>query len=82
MKATVEISLYPLREEFIPAIDDFIDRLRHHQELQVKVNATSTQVSGDFSILFSALQQEIGTTFSDEGKFVFAMKVLKGDLLN
>ena len=81
MKATVEISLYPLNEEYIPPIDDFINRMKSHG-LNIKVNATSTQLSGDYDELMSALQKEIKTTFGHDGKFVFAMKVLKGDLLS
>ena len=80
MEATVEVSLYPLNEEYIPPIDDFIDRMKAHG-FNLKVNATSTQVSGNYDELMSALQKEIKTTFSHDGKFVFAMKVLKGDLL-
>lgn len=82
MKGTVEVSLYPLREEFIPEIDDFINRIKSNEAFKVKVNATSTQISGDYDTLMQTIQQEIKTTFGHEGKFVFAMKVLKGDLLD
>ena len=82
MKATIEISLYPLREEFIPEIDDFINRMKSISNLKLLVNATSTQISGDYDVLMPAVQQEIKNTFLHEGKFVFAMKVLKGDLLD
>jgi len=81
MKATIEISLYPLREEFIPEIDDFIARMKSVAFLTVRVNETSTHISGDYDKVMDAVQSEIKTTFGHEGKFVFAMKVLKGDLL-
>ena len=82
MKATVEISLYPLRETFIPEIDDFINRMKNVSDLKILVNATSTQISGDYDVLMPAVQQEIKNTFMHDGKFIFAMKVLKGDLLD
>lgn len=81
LKATAEISLYPLNQDYIPAIDDFIARLKAHPGFTVKVNATSTQVSGEYDALFNAIQQEIKGTFLQEGKYVFAVKFLKGDLL-
>ncbi len=82
MKATIEISLYPLREDYIPPIDDFIRRIEQHSNLKVKVNPTSTHISGDYDEVLAAVNIEIKNTFMLEGKFVFAMKVLKGDLLN
>lgn len=82
MKATIEISLYPLREEFIPEIDDFIARVKAVPGLTVRINETSTHISGDYESVMSVVKDEIKTTFGHEGKFVFAMKVLKGDLLN
>lgn len=81
MKATIEISLYPLSENYIPPIDDFIARMKKYDAFKLKVNATSTQVSGDYDELLEAVQREIKTTFGEDGKYVFAMKVLKGDLL-
>lgn len=81
MKATIEISLYPLNENYIPPIDDFIGRMKKYSTFKLKVNATSTQVSGEYDELLGAVQREIKTTFGEDGKFVFAMKVLKGDLL-
>jgi uncharacterized protein YqgV (UPF0045/DUF77 family) len=82
MKTTIEISLYPLREAFIPEIDDFIARVQAAPGLTVRVNETSTHISGDYDQVMAVVQNEIKTTFGHEGKFVFAMKVLKGDLLN
>lgn len=81
MKATIEISLYPLNKNYIPPIDDFIARMIKYPDFKLKVNATSTQVSGNFDELMEAVQREIKTTFGEDGKYVFAMKVLKGDLL-
>ncbi len=82
MKATVEISLYPLHEDYIPEIDDFINRMKKHIDFNLKVNATSTLISGNYDSVMQGLQREIKNTFLHEGKFVFTMKVLKGDLLD
>ena len=81
MKTTIEISLYPLRDEFIPEIDDFITRIKSAAFLTVRVNETSTHISGDYDRVMEVVQKEIKTTFGHDGKFVFAMKILKGDLL-
>ena len=78
MHVAVEISLYPLTDEFIPAIQDFIDRLRTHAGLRVQTNSMSTQVSGDYATVMAALQTEIAATFDGERRAVFVMKVLGG----
>ncbi len=72
----VEISLYPLAEEFIPPIQAFIDRLNTHDGLKVVTNSMSTQVFGDYDRVMSVLTREMRTTFADGRKAIFVMKVL------
>lgn len=79
MKIAVEISLYPLDREFIPPIQDFIDRLNRHPGLVVLTNAMSTQVSGDHDAVFEALRKETAATFGARHRAVFVMKVLGGN---
>ena len=76
MKIAVDISLYPLHQEFIPPIKDVIDRLNTHDRLEVWTNAMSTQVVGEFDDVMDALRAEIGTTFEQLPKAVFVMKML------
>jgi len=75
MKVAVDISLYPLDADFIPPIQDVIDRLNRHDELEIWTNAMSTQVVGEFDDVMDALKQEIGTTFEQIPKGVFVMKM-------
>ncbi len=76
MQTTIDVSLYPLADEFIPAIDDFIARLNTRPELAVHTNAVSTRISGDYDAVWDALKAEIRETFEREGKAVFVLKVL------
>jgi uncharacterized protein YqgV (UPF0045/DUF77 family) len=78
MRIAVDISLYPLDAEYIPPIKDFIERLNRYPELQVQTNALSTQIAGEHARVFEVLSQEIGTTFEEQGRRVFVMKVLGG----
>lgn len=79
MRTAIEISLYPLDAEFIPAIQDFIDRLNGHPELHVTTNAMSTQIAGEHARLFEILAKETATSFSQSGRKVFVMKILGGE---
>jgi uncharacterized protein YqgV (UPF0045/DUF77 family) len=80
MKIAVDISLYPLDADFIPPIDDVIERLNSHSELQVVTNPMSTQVRGDYDVVMSAIQQEVKTSFERVPKAVFAIKILNNPI--
>jgi uncharacterized protein YqgV (UPF0045/DUF77 family) len=79
MKVTVEISNYPLDNEFENKVLDFIDRCRSCG-FKMKVNATSTQITGDYNVVMDLLQKEIKTSFEKYGKMIFVVKILKGEL--
>jgi uncharacterized protein YqgV (UPF0045/DUF77 family) len=76
MDIGIEISLYPLNAEFIPPIQDFIDRLNARAKFKVVTNSMSTQVFGSFDDVFNVLVPEIRTTLERNAKAVFVMKVL------
>ncbi len=80
MKTTVEISNYPLTEAYEAQIIDFIQRMKNHSDIVVKVNTTSTHLVGDLDVVMSALNQEIKTSFEKFGKMIFVVKILKGAL--
>lgn len=76
MDVAVEISLYPLRDEFIPPIAAFIERLNAHPHLKVVANSMSTQIFGEYQHVMRTLTAEIEQSFHSTPKAVFVMKVL------
>jgi uncharacterized protein YqgV (UPF0045/DUF77 family) len=76
MDIGIEISLYPLTSEFIPPIEDFIERLNRDKRFKVVTNSMSTQIFGPYEVLFDVLNRELRVTFERAGKAVFVMKVL------
>ena len=80
MRVAVDISLYPLDENFIPPIDDVIARLNTHSSIEVVTNPMSTQIRGDYDDVMTVLHKEIGTTFENLPKAVFAIKILNNPL--
>lgn len=81
MKIAADISLYPLDADFIPPIKDVIARLNEHDGLEIWTNAMSTQVVGEFDDVMDALRQEVGVTFDQLPKAVFAIKILNNPVL-
>ena len=79
MKTTIEISNYPLTDDYLPQITDFIDRCIA-TGIKTRVNATSTHLQGDYDEVMGILQQEIKTSYEKYGQMIFVIKVLKGEL--
>jgi uncharacterized protein YqgV (UPF0045/DUF77 family) len=76
MEIGVEISLYPLHQQYIPPIQDFIDRLNVQSGLRIVTNSMSTQVFGDYELVMQTLVRELRMTFEANDKAIFVMKVL------
>jgi len=80
VKLTVEISKYPLADNYIEPIQGFIDQLNTVDGIHVITNTLSTQVFGDYDDVMAALQACIKWSFERYGKVVFVCKFLHGDL--
>ncbi len=80
MEIGVEISLYPLAEQFVPEIHDFIARLAATADLKVVSGSLSTQIFGEYELVFETLRRELRVTFASRGeqggKAAFVLKVL------
>ncbi|HRY97570.1 MAG TPA: hypothetical protein P5550_00795 [Bacteroidales bacterium] len=79
MKASVDISYYPLTDEFIPPIKDLIARLKARPELEVRTNTMSTQVFGEYDELMNALRDELRESAALPHS-VFVLKLVNADL--
>jgi len=80
MKASVDISLYPLADEYIPAIKEFIDRVQKYPEIAVIRNDLSTQLYGDYEQIMDLLKVEVRLSWEKYGKSIFVIKLLRDDL--
>jgi uncharacterized protein YqgV (UPF0045/DUF77 family) len=76
MQIKVEMSLYPLAEQYIPPIQRFIDQLNAVPGLRVETNTMSTQVSGDYDLVLETLQRELKAVFAAGGINVLVTKFL------
>ncbi|MBI9033362.1 MAG: hypothetical protein JEZ03_02710 [Bacteroidales bacterium] len=79
MKTSVELSYYPLNNDYLTPIKGFIERLNQYDNLIVKTNGMSTQVFGEFRDVMNAITDEIEKSF-ELPHSVFVMKVINADL--
>ena len=80
MRVAVDISLYPLTEDFIPPIQDVIERLNTHESIEVVTNPMSTQLRGEYDDVMAAISREVKTSFEKSPKVVFAIKILNNPI--
>lgn len=78
MRASVEISMYPLGPEYRTHIQSFIDRLNTHAGLVVQTNALSTQIFGELEQIMPVLTREMAQAAGEGPQPIFVMKVLPG----
>ena len=81
MKISIELTLTPLKEDFIPTIKSFILQLRSLGFI-IKENPLSTQVYGDFDSIMQGLLPLIRKTFKEENSVMLHLKMVKGDRSN
>jgi uncharacterized protein YqgV (UPF0045/DUF77 family) len=80
MKLSVEVSLYPLKDEYIPIIKGFIDRVNTYPELTVITNTMSTQIFGDYERVMDVMRDEMRRSYEQHGRAIFVCKFIEGDL--
>lgn len=77
METCVDISLYPLKEDYRPLILDFIQQLHKAEDIRIETNSMGTQICGPYETVFAVLQEGIKRSFDQSGDQVFVLKILK-----
>jgi uncharacterized protein YqgV (UPF0045/DUF77 family) len=79
MKATCEISLYPLTEDYDAVVTGFCKDLMSVEGIDVEVNGVSTQVFGPYEKVWESVGKAVRKVF-ESGKAVAVMKWAGSDL--
>lgn len=79
MNISIDVSYYPLKEEFKVPIKDFIRRLNQYPALEVQTNGMSTQVFGEYDAVMKALVAEMKDSFNIPHS-VFILKIINASL--
>ncbi|MFT5923242.1 MAG: hypothetical protein ACI9LE_000216 [Paraglaciecola sp.] len=82
MKLVAEISMYPLKEQYIEPIQEFIDRLNTYENIKVITTATSTTVCGEYLPTMQMLGEEMQRSHEKIGQAIFVCKFLNGDKMS
>jgi uncharacterized protein YqgV (UPF0045/DUF77 family) len=79
MRISVDISLYPLNENYVDPILTFIAKLETNPNLIVKRNSLSTQIFGEYRDVMDCLDDEIEAVFDAVPESVFVLKMVGTD---
>ncbi len=78
----IEISMYPLKDEYLQPIKTFIERLNTYAQIKVKTSATSTIVVGDYLPTIELVAKEMQRSHDEVGQAIFVCKFLNGDKMS
>ena len=65
MKVTLEISHYPLADEYEKDIIDFIDQVKSIPDLEVYTNAMSTYIKGEWKLVSETLYSGLNKIWNE-----------------
>lgn len=78
MIMTIEMSMYPLQENYRELILDFIERLNTYAGMRIDTTATATTVTGEYRTVMSMLSEMLEWSHNTHGKAVFVTKFIPG----
>jgi uncharacterized protein YqgV (UPF0045/DUF77 family) len=76
MEITVDISMYPLSDEYVPPIKTFIHQLHKFPGIEIVTNQLSTQLTGEFAVVTTALNACMKESMAECGRVVFVARYL------
>jgi len=80
MNLSVEISMYPLQEDYKIKISDFLDDLNSHTNMvEIRTSNMSTRLFGEYNKVCELLNSAMLRSMQKYGKIVFVCKYLQGD---
>ena len=80
MNISIELSLYPLDDQFLSIIEDIVQRLNDDERVDCYTNTMSTQIFGEMNNAMAVLKDIVSYSFEHYGKQVFVAKILNSDV--
>ena len=76
MIVTIDISMYPNKEEFIESIKGFIEIINIFSGTKIQTFPTSTFIQGEYANTMKAAQEAISEAHVKYKKAVYVMKII------
>ena len=76
MQVTIDISMYPNKEDFIPPIKGFIKTINTYGNLKITTFPTSTVVQGEYHHAMNSVKETISVCQKEFDNAVYIIKVI------
>ena len=76
MKLSIELTMYPLKDNYRPVIEGFIDHLKDYKDIKIEVFPTCTVIMGEYESVMEVLSSSIKWSVNNKDKAVFISKFL------
>ena len=78
MQVTIDVSMYPNKEDFIPPIMGFIKTINTYSDLKIITFPTSTVVQGEYQHAMNSVKETILVCQKEFNNAVYVIKVIPG----
>ncbi|MBC6429003.1 MAG: histidine kinase [Cellvibrionales bacterium] len=76
MQLTIELTMYPFQQDYLPPIKALIAQLNTHSDIQIQTFPTATILTGEHSQVMQALDQALRWSTKHTDRAVFIAKLL------
>ena len=76
MQVTIDISMYPNKEDFIPPIKGFIKKINTYSNLKITTFPTSTVIQGEYHHAMNSVKETILVCQKEFNNAVYVIKVI------
>jgi uncharacterized protein YqgV (UPF0045/DUF77 family) len=76
LQVTIDVSMYPNKEDFIPPIKGFIKTINTYSNLKITTFPTSTVVQGEYHHAMNSVKETILVCQQKFNNAVYVMKVI------
>ena len=76
MLLSVELTLYPLQDNYLDIIKSVVEKLNAYEQLSVQTFPTATVLVGEFDEVTQAVNDTIKWSYKEFGRAVFIAKFL------
>ena len=76
MQVTIDVSMYPNKEDFIPPIKGFIKEINKYNDLKIITFPTSTVIQGEYDHAMDSIKKTIKACHKKFSNAVYVIKVI------
>ena len=76
LQVTIDVSMYPNKEDFIPPIKGFIKTINTYSNLKITTFPTSTVIQGEYHHAMNSVKETISVCQKEFDNAVYVMKII------